>query len=71
MSLRVSQCAFASGSVVAMASAYGFSNYTAFWKQWIDVAAFPMSCCLPSGLQTQHVLPKLSSIKVFTNVQHT
>jgi hypothetical protein len=31
LGLRVSQCMSAGASMAAMATAYGFSNYTAFW----------------------------------------
>lgn len=31
MLLRIGQCVFAAGSIGVMVSAYGFSNYTAFW----------------------------------------
>jgi hypothetical protein len=31
MALRLSQCVSAGASMAAMATAYGFSNYTAFW----------------------------------------
>lgn len=31
MILRLGQCATAAASIGVMVSAYGFSNYTAFW----------------------------------------
>ncbi|KAF7011348.1 hypothetical protein CFC21_025668 [Triticum aestivum] len=58
MALRVSQCVFAAGSVFAMFSAYGFSNYSAyFYLNFASVLQFlwslPLACLDIFSLRNQ------------------
>ncbi|BAF24586.1 cASP-like protein 5B3 [Oryza sativa Japonica Group] len=70
MSLRVSQCVFAGASVVAMASAYGFSNYTAFCYLIASMGlqllwSFGLACLDIYSLQTKRDLHNPVLVSLF------